>query len=884
MTIRVPHTLTLFLIAVLALGTLSLPSWGIYALQMSNQVGYVSINDDPTIDNVGSWAFGMTGGDPQITADDGLEFIQWTLAFLYVADADEELLLGDGGRMLVDPYFDASRQMGGFTWSSDDPENMFTVECRLYLIRDVLRWQYRITNNNGMTKDVAFRLACDIDYAGDYGGPYYLPGQIKSQLVQEWTNSNVPTDWFIRFTPWWIDPADIGYRPLLMAQQSLKTNVSRPCRFAFGTDEECSSYTWTTVREAELPENQGQPPHMSIGTDYTTQFSFGNVAFYPLAPLAAGDTRVITGEFRCNWAQTSLLSQASLAVTAPAWVGFVPGDDPLTPDVETGYYTGDAKIRAYVDNASLIVNPAVTVTIDPGDGLELVIGQQAVYNVQLTGLQSKLASALPTDTYSWRLRPTGTKTGTIPVRVTASFSPGGTTSSVFYINVAALPQHRYNSAGHYMTGFPFSFTDPDAVNALGQGPWVRLAEYDPDEGIYHYASAEPVYLQPGLGYWLKFDAPTEVSLIGASPLPQRETYRVSLKAGWNIISNPYQFSIVWGKCIVYVGDTPYTINEAVNRRLIRRELWGWDPVNLQYYQPPVNPSPANGIWLELRPYEGYWLYTGQALDLIFQPNLFVPAMDPDTPTARTTPRRGGSANDWSVNIQVQAGNVKDTLNTFGVAPNELDGLSDGDVMEPPMSPEGLASYFPQPLWGRSAGNYGVMLQAPGSTKSWDFEVNCQKPNEVVILRWPDLTRLPANMPLLLTDQLTGKAIYMRTVSQYNFNSGEGGIRRFTITAGGSIQRLTLTQARVVSSRAGSGVTISYGVSIPAEVNAAFRTQTGRLVRVVTPVRSAAGTSLLTWDGRDQQGRLLPRGSYVCELSAVADDGQRVRAMLQVPKR
>jgi hypothetical protein len=236
-----------------------------------------------------------------------------------------------------------------------------------------------------------------------------------------------------------------------------------------------------------------------------------------------------------------------------------------------------------------------------------------------------------------------------------------------------------------------------------------------------------------------------------------------------------------------------------------------------------------------------------------------------------------------VNLQVKAGDAKDTLNTFGVAPTELDGPSSGDVMKPPMSPEGLLSYFPQPTWGREAGNYAVMLQAPGATKSWTFEVNCQKTNETVTLRWPDLTQVPGGMPLMLLDQLTGKQVYMRTAPNYTYNSGEGGIRRFTITSGGSYQRLAITQARVLSAKASGGVTISYGVTIPADVKAVFRTVTGRLVRVVNPGRAGTGTSMLTWDGRDAQGHLIPRGLYLCELSAQADDGQHVRAVLQVSK-
>ena len=251
----------------------------------------------------------------------------------------------------------------------------------------------------------------------------------------------------------------------------------------------------------------------------------------------------------------------------------------------------------------------------------------------------------------------------------------------------------------------------------------------------------------------------------------------------------------------------------------------------------------------------------------------------ETAAARTP----GRPDKWQVNIVVETDKGKDTRNTFGVSPTDLDTLSVGDMMEPPIGPTGLAAYFPRKNWGRLSGNYASDIQAPGATKTWTFEVQYTRPNERVVLRWPDLTQLPARTPLMLTDELTGQRISMRTMPCYRFNSGQGGIRRFTVSAGDAIQKLTITNTQVQRNRATGSITLNCGVSIPAEVTMRLRSTSGKIVRTLGPVKvGAQGT--LNWDGRDDQGRNLPAGIYVGELFAESTDGQKIRANVTINTR
>lgn len=49
---------------------------------------------------------------------------------------------------------------------------------------------------------------------------------------------------------------------------------------------------------------------------------------------------------------------------------------------------------------------------------------------------------------------------------------------------------------------------------------------------------------------------------------------------------------------------------------------------------------------------------------------------------------------------------------------------------------------------------------------------------------------------------------------------------------------------------------------------------GVLVRTLAEnLPAVAGQNGIPWDGRDEQGRLLPGGTYLCEVTASGEDGQ-----------
>lgn len=853
---------------------------------------------------LGSWFFGTTNGNPYTTKDDDCRLVLQSEAYLYLADTNEEVQVGDAAQTVEFPAVKPDLRSAGFIWKNDDLENPVSVEFRMHLVRDVVKWEFTIKNLSPYSHRFGFRVLENISWPpnepkraanGDSAlapqkvvveAPYKFPGGTSTNVTSEYVGGAVPDKWYINYPE---NPSiDDGFRSWWKGSQPLRDTVSRPSRLVFANWDKLAGYTWPDIQDALLPENAGQQWPLTLGD--ALSFDTGVGLYYPILALGPNSSRKITGEVQMNWAQFNTIGHYSVSAYGPDWLGYRDGDDPTTAAVENGYYAPNyAEISTWITNNSLIDEPNVSVSIDPGEGLALADGQTLSYNnLSLRGMQERLVRKNDADEFTWRLVPTGTAFGRIPVRITASYSLAGSTSTVVYVNVPALPKQTLQPATH-LIGFPFQLdNDPnDGVNtadarvALGLGPNVQLVWYDPVAGGYKYAASDGVTLEPGRAYWLKVPNTTTLSLANAAPVSQRDAFRVTLNRGWNAISTPYQFTTEWGSIHVIWNNEEYTFADAISRGIIRPEIWAWDPVK-NVYTPPVNPAPLVATTTPMKPYQGFWLYAGESCRLVYEPDTTLAVMNPKSTGARAT-RVAGTPENWQANLLVQAGDAKDTLNTFGVAAASPDSGADGNIMEPPMSPNGLSAYFARRDGTRAAGNYAQYLLAPGGAKTWSFEVNCTRADTTVALRWPDLANLPAGMPVVLTDETTGQQVSLRTTTGYRYNSGQGGIRRFTLQAGGQQERLRFSQVHMTTGKAvASGAAVSYALTQPAAVTIEWRTPTGRLVRTLSPGRSSGDLTTVIWDGCDTQGRRLPGGLYLCTLTAAAADGQQTRATLTVP--
>lgn len=430
-------------------------------------------------------------------------------------------------------------------------------------------------------------------------------------------------------------------------------------------------------------------------------------------------------------------------------------------------------------------------------------------------------------------------------------------------------------SGMYMFSLPVDFPtlnrEPAAIFQVSPDALVhRLATYVPNQavpGYQFYAGTGSLPIQPGEAYWAKLTSPMTVQVSGTN-VDETVPFARTLHAGWNMVGNPFPFTVSLGDCTVTpAGGVAISWSEAQRQNLVGGAIYTWDDWSQGYVITPT-----------LQPYLGYWILAKADCTL----NIANIARSSRAISLSTTTRRRGLTNDWRVRLQARAGSRGDGASYFGVAPGATDGFGNTDDYRRPPTPLGdyVTVSFPRRTWGADSGDYLTDIQAAAaSDKRWTVRVETNQANTDVVVSWPELvTQLPAGYQAVLRDAQTGQHCYMNTLGQYVFRSGpQGGSREFEITVSPRSEPLRVTGVSSTRTAVRGETTITFALSQPAQVSIAIRTQSGRLIRMLTPDTPAmAGSNSVVWDQLGTDGRALPRGVYVCEVRAMDALGRSAR--------
>jgi hypothetical protein len=415
-----------------------------------------------------------------------------------------------------------------------------------------------------------------------------------------------------------------------------------------------------------------------------------------------------------------------------------------------------------------------------------------------------------------------------------------------------------------------------------------LATYDPSlvqdeaiQGYQRYIGVGTLPMRPGQAYWIRLLTSTTVSQEGANVSTTtemstgKEYFRRELAPGWNLVGNPFTQLVDLYACRVLPGGSsapmPDTIGyswaEAQRSGYVSGVIYTW---NGDEYVPST----------QLAVNSGYWVYATTPCALFIPRPITLTSL---SPAPLLQHRRVPRANDWRVNLVVCAGDRRDTAATFGVGPTATDGFD--PALDEPQPPKPFGRYvvsgFVRRGWRPGVDALTADIQgAMTTTKRWLFQVDTNQPDTDVAISWPALAaQLPAGCQAVLVDLTTQQRCYLNTTTQYTFRSGpEGAVRYFEILVSPRTAPLLVSEVRGVGQRGvRTAMPIAFTLSTEAKVDVVIRTHTGRVVRVLaTDWQVSAGANSLVWDGRDSQGRQVPRGVYLCEVHAVDADGRQAR--------
>jgi hypothetical protein len=607
-----------------------------------------------------------------------------------------------------------------------------------------------------------------------------------------------------------------------------------------------------------------------------TEYAF--LQRFPVTAVGPGETRTLVHYVTSVWSNGDYRDPYTVVVDAPKLVG-------TSPTGTNGLSNNPFPIRVYVDNQFAAIDKTVAlnntkVRIELGAGLALAPGQ----------VDSRIIASIPANqigSATFNIVADGNAFGDIPYRIfieTPVTSPR-TLSGI--VKIGATPRIN-RPAGPNMVGLPFTFADNSLNAILGPTDTSPGLQSGIDYQAYRWEPTTQEYVpvvspQRGQGYWIVLNSAVSRNLNGATVAEDAGVggLLTALKRGWNLISNPYNYPISLGDLNFVVGGETGSVlrfTEAVSQGVISG--------GLAYYE--VTGGVGGYEFVSdsgefLLPTRGYWIYSDSFDTLtISWPPVYTPGL-PNSGRSAESPAFQQSDRQWRLQLSARSKDGLDASNFVG-AVSDPKAAARMDILKPPAAP---GSSFQLSIKDTEKGEESRKAHSfvtRSGKMQWDVEVKADKAGEITVT-WPNVSALPKNLRLRITDKATGTVRDLRTSSGYTFNASEAGTREFVITAetGGATRALI---GGVQVERAGRDVngpvSISYSLSGDATVSVRILSNTGKEIFSLSRGRSeSAGENTVTWLLRDNANRAVAPGVYRAEIVAESPSGERVRRFVPI---
>jgi len=418
--------------------------------------------------------------------------------------------------------------------------------------------------------------------------------------------------------------------------------------------------------------------------------------------------------------------------------------------------------------------------------------------------------------------------------VSGSAQPGGSEQTAY--RLVSIPlQADNNSVASIL---------PDNLGTYNNAQW-RLFEMKADQSYAEYPNVSA--WTPGKAFWLIVkDAGKVIDTGPGKSVSTATPYPVSLHAQWNLVGNPYAFTLPVDKLSL--------ANSAA--------------VTLRSYDGSWNNTISSPV-TTMEPFKGYALFTSSATTLNVNGDLSTGAL----------PKTLIPSNGWWLTIEGRCGDARDIDNVAMVAEGSNVAHDLLDVPEPPPIGNYVSVRFPHPEWGEDANAYCVDARPRVDEKEvWQFEVRTAT-RDRVRLTFAGMERVPSEYQIWLVDEAVHVLHDLRTQPWYEIaGPGEGQSRRFDLVVGkaAAVEKLKATWMIVPSSYQLSQnfpnpfnpiTTIGYALPVTSYVTLRVYNLLGREVATSVDRVEPAGHRSVVFDGS-----MMATGVYYYVLSATAVDG------------
>ncbi len=358
---------------------------------------------------------------------------------------------------------------------------------------------------------------------------------------------------------------------------------------------------------------------------------------------------------------------------------------------------------------------------------------------------------------------------------------------------------------------------------------------------------------PSRAYWLVSSTEKNFDLGNARTVSLDTVFRVPVDPGWNMIGNPFNFTVRWQDCSL-----------------------SSDSIGTLYsYNPEEGYGPD---WQTLDPWKGYWIYNADTVSHA----LFIP------PKSRGFGKTGGKrpglaeslgSGEWLLQLSAATKRQKDGLQYAGVKKNARDGWDIWDRPDPPPVEPRISAGFDHGDWGRHSGTYAADIRKSGTEGHvWSLFVETQNPEEAVTLAWKWISTMPEGWKAFLFDLAEGTSVNMTELGVKSFMSGSTApdVRLFKLVAGSEafiraesegipLEPVVFHVFQNYPNPFNPETTIRYRLPKNGNVEVSVFNALGQKIRILVDATQKTGEQSVVWDGSDDSGRPVPSGLYISRV-------------------
>lgn len=807
------------------------------------------------------------------------------------------VLYGEGGLRVA--YVGASKRYAVTAWNDADVD----VECLTKVVGDAVRLRWRMRNLKADPQTLGMLFGCytgQLSSTPDSIGATQAHSPIPTRSGRR-KYFDILTDRYIGWT------ALSNGKPVRTERRYGLTSPNFPAsmRFEFGQTDAYgirvdnlpgSETPDATSTDLCLIGNYGDTASPGLTHDNNMRLRvFTDVDSNPnpleeadilmretafiqrFAPVTvqSGDTRDIVHYIRSSWGVSDYEDPYTAVLDGPRLISTnSTGQNGLTPNPFT--------IRAYVDNQYATIDKEVDLhnvkfTVFLPTGLKLAAGESQQKTIDLI-------SANGIGHIDWRVVADGKVFGNLPYSVSIAPNPGPTKTLNASVRVSSTPKLNLPTGANLVT-IPYNFSDTSMEKILGLKAGEDYIAYRWDAETSGYIAA--ISVERGRGYWV---LPTSdkgyLALVNAiQPTDQAQGgLLVTMKQGWNLIGNPYTYSVPLNQLVLVAEDNPkdaVTWNDAVANNYVQSSMVFWERDGSLTGGQYIYTKGQNDL---LEPHRGYWVYVSTAKALRLQ---WPPVFAEGLPGSGRSPEADWVQSDrqWRLQLSARTNSNIDSDNYVGVVTDKKKAKQ-LLLRKAPTSPnQAVEISIREDVDGKSTKLSQVFAQR-AARKDWNIEVKVKQVGDITVT-WPNLPSIPRNMRFRLMDLATNQSTDLRSTSGYTFRANEEGVRKFKLTMepGGSTRAVignVLVTRPNRSAGANAPVNISYALSSDAMVTVRVLNNQGKEVYTVTRGRAdKSGQNSVTWTMRDNANRTVAAGVYRVEILAETPNGERVRRMVPV---